>query len=79
MTDEEKEELVRGIDEVTAVLGAVLNGIDVKPQAKAMALALMAAHEVLHDDGDEAEFQSIAGACWRRSVEVHAENCARKN
>lgn len=79
LTDEEKMEVARGIDEVTEVLGPVLNKLEVKPQSKAMALALMAAHEVLHDGGNEADFQSIAGACWRRSLEVHSRDCAQKN
>jgi hypothetical protein len=79
MNEEEKNEIAAGIDEVGGKLGPVLNAIDVKPQSKVMALALMAAHELLHDGGNEEDFQMLASTCWKRSVEIHARCTHDKN
>ncbi len=71
MTEKEMEELAAEIDEVHLRIGSVLNNIPVRPLAKVMALAVMAAHETLHDGEDEASFLNVSRAAWRKAIKNH--------
>lgn len=41
-----------------------------------MALALLAAHEVMHDGGDVDDFMAMAAAAWGRTERMHREQCS---
>lgn len=43
----------------------------------AMALSLLAAHEIIHDGGNKSDFLSIAEIAWDKSKEKHKE-CKEK-
>jgi hypothetical protein len=63
------KEVALEIDQITERVGPLLQKYS--HLSSAMALAMMAAHHVLHDDGDEEDFLTIARTSWERSQEIH--------
>lgn len=66
-----EEKIAEEIDEITDEIGPMLVGRT--DLAAAMALMLIAAHHVLHDDGIEDGFMILARVAWRKSKESHTE------
>lgn len=71
------KDTAREIDEIKAELGPLLRARTNLPAA--MALALLAAHHVIHDGGDEEDFMRVAKAAWWRSRQIHDETCSHSS
>lgn len=68
------------VDEVSAEANEIIDAVEpiVKGRpnvAVAAALAVMAAHHVLHDDQGEEVFLQACGKAWAKAKELHAKNC----
>ena len=75
MTNEETaKELAREVDTVMSDIGPRIR--DRSGPAVPLALAMLAAHHVLHDGGDENDLLAVVRTAWERSVEVHRRSCA---
>lgn len=59
------------IDQVTDALSRVGELKELSNVGCAMALALASAAHVIHDGGDEDDFQSIIESAWRRALDIH--------
>lgn len=70
----EPKDVAKEIDSIIDKVSPLLRNHS--PLAASMALSILAAHGVLHDGGEEADFIAIAKASWQRSCEIHRASCS---
>ena len=69
--DRTDDQVAADIDRITGVVGALVS--EEEHLAASMALTLLAAEHVLHDDGTKEDFLRVAEASWRKA----RSNCMR--
>lgn len=82
MDDETKVRVIKAIDELKTDVAFFIRNRrsfvsskrDNFPQSHfihAMALMLLASHEIMHDNAEYTDFFAIAQSAWDKSVEIH--------
>jgi len=81
MKDETRAKIEpKHIDQVAEEMGDFLADIRSRSWSHievAMGLALLVAHELIHDGANEEDFVKVARAAWRKSREVHGSRMER--
>jgi len=66
------EEIGKSIDELSGVVSSILPACPPEePLVVIMSLALLAAHQAIHDECTEDDFMRICRASWAKSMDVH--------